>query len=203
MQISKEDEERITGAIRAAETKTSGEIVCVLAHTSVQAAASPIFISAVIALVLPWLLTAFTAMSVVRILSLQVITFLVLVMLLCLPRVRVALMPRKARRAAAFRLAMEQFVSRGLARNKSQSGVLIFVSLAERYARIIAGNGIAARVPQARWQEAVDALIAHTRNGRIAEGFITAIGMCGEELAQHFPPTSADRNQLPDRIYLI
>jgi putative membrane protein len=203
MEISKEDQDRITKAIRAAEAKTSGEIVCVLAHTSVQAAASPIFISAVIALVLPWLLTAFTAMSVVRILSLQVITFLVLVMLLCLPRVRVALMPRKARRAAAFRLAMEQFVSRGLARNKSQSGVLIFVSLAERYARIIAGNGIAARVPQARWQEAVDALIAHTRNGRIAEGFITAIGMCGEELAQHFPPTSADHNQLPDRIYLI
>ena len=203
MKISKEDQDRITAAIRAAEAKTSGEIVCVLAQTSTQAAASPIFIAAVIALVLPWLLTAFTAMSVVRILSLQVITFLVLVMLLCLPRVRVALMPRRARRSAAFRLAMEQFVNRGLARNPSQSGVLIFVSLAERYARIIVGNGIAARVPQARWQDAVDALIAHTRNDRIAEGFITAIGMCGEELARHFPPTPADRNQLPDRIYLI
>jgi putative membrane protein len=203
MEISKEDQDRITKAIRAAEAKTSGEIVCVLAHTSVQAAASPIFIAAVIALVLPWLLTTFTAMSVVRILSLQVITFLVLVTLLCLPRVRVALMPRRARRAAAFRLAMEQFVSRGLASNKNQSGVLIFVSLTERYARIIVGTGIAARVPQARWQEAVDGLIAHTRNGRIAEGFITAILMCGEELARHFPPTSADRNESPDRIYLI
>ena len=203
MEISKEDQQRITKAIHAAEAKSSGEIVCVLAQTSTQAAASPIFVAAVIALVLPWLLTAFTSMAVVRILSLQVIAFLVLVMLLCLPRVRVALMPRKARRAAAFRFAMEQFVSRGLASNKTQSGVLIFVSLAERYARIIVGTGIAARVPQARWQEAVDALIAQTRNGRVGEGFIAAIGMCGEELARHFPPTSPNRNELPDRIYLI
>jgi len=94
MEISKEDQQRITKAIHAAEAKSSGEIVCVLAQTSTQAAASPIFVAAVIALVLPWLLTAFTSMAVVRILSLQVIAFLVLVMLLCLPRVRVALMPR-------------------------------------------------------------------------------------------------------------
>ena len=81
MEISKQDQDRITKAIRAAEAKTSGEIVCVLAQTSTQAAASPIFIAAVMALVLPWLLTAFTSMTVVRILSLQVITFLVKVVL--------------------------------------------------------------------------------------------------------------------------
>ena len=88
MEISKADQQRITKAIHAAEAKSSGEIVCVLAQTSTQAAASPIFIAAVIALVLPWLLTAFTSMTVVRILSLQVIAFLVPVMLLCLPRRR-------------------------------------------------------------------------------------------------------------------
>jgi putative membrane protein len=177
--------------------------VCVLAQTSMQTTASPVFIAAVVALLLPWLLTAFTAMSVFRILSLQVVVFLALLMLLCLPRVRVALMPRRARRAAAYRVAMEQFVSRGLTRNKSHSGILIYVSLAEHYARIIAGTEIAARVPQARWQAAVDALIAHTRNGFIADGFIAAIEMCGEELGRHFPRTASDRNNLPDRIYLI
>ena len=41
---------------------------------------------------------------------------------------------------------------RGLARKKDRNGVLIFVSLAERYARIIADEGIAARVPQSQWQ---------------------------------------------------
>jgi putative membrane protein len=203
MSLSQQDRERISQAIRAAEAKTSGEIVCVLAQTSSDATALPILIAAVAALALPWLLVAFTAMTVYRILSLQVIVFLVLTMILCLPRVRVALMPRRARRAVAHRVAREQFTARGIARTKDRSGVLIFVSLTERYARIIADEGIAARVRQSQWQVAVDALIAHMRDGRIADGYITAIDLCGAELAKHFPRTAADRAELPDRIYVI
>jgi putative membrane protein len=203
MSISDEDRHRIAKAIRAAEARTSGEIVCVLAQTSSDAIALPILIAAVAALALPWLLVAFTAMTVYRILSLQAIVFLVLMVLLCLPRVRVALMPRRARRAVAHRVAREQFISRGIARTKDRSGILIFVSLAERYARIIADEGISARVRQSEWQAAVDALIAHMRDGRIADGFIVAIDLCGAELAKHFPRTEADREELPDRIYVI
>jgi putative membrane protein len=203
MNISEQDRERISKAIRAAEAKTSGEIVCVLAQTSSDATALPVLLAAVAALALPWLLVAFTAMTVYRILSLQVIVFLVLMMILCLPQVRVALMPRRARRAVAHRVAREQFTARGIARTKDRAGILIFVSLTERYARIIADEGIAARVRQSEWQAAVDALIAHMRDGRIADGYITAIDLCGAELAKHFPRTEADREELPDRIYVI
>jgi len=203
MSISTQDREHIAGAIRAAEAKTSGEIVCVLAQTSSDATALPVIIAAAAALALPWLLVAFTAMTVHRILSLQVVTFFVLLLLLCLPRVRVALMPRKARRAIAHRAAMAQFATRGIARKQDRSGILIFVSLAERYARIIADDGIAARVPQAEWQAAVDALIAHMRDGRIADGFVTAIERCGDKLAAHFPRTGTSEDALPDRIYVI
>jgi putative membrane protein len=112
-------------------------------------------------------------------------------------------MPRKARRAVAHRVAMEQFTVRGIARKKDRSGILIFVSLAERYARIIADEGIAARVPQAHWQGAVDALVAHMRDGRIVDGFATAIDICGNELARHFPRAESSRDELADRFYLI
>jgi putative membrane protein len=203
MSISAADHERISKAIRAAEAKTSGEIVCVLTHTSSDATGLPILIAAVVALALPWLLVAFTSMTVYRILSLQVLVFLVLMAILCLPRVRVALMPRRARRAVAHRVAMEQFRERGIARKKDRSGILIFVSLAEHYARIVADEGIAARVRQSQWQAAVDALVAHMREGRIADGFITAIDLCGAELATHFPRTAASGEELPDRIYVI
>jgi putative membrane protein len=203
MSISKEDHERIASAIYSAEANTSGEIVCVLAKTSSHTTALPVLIAAGAALAMPWLLVTFTAMTVQRILSLQVVAFLVLLMLLCLPRVRVALTPRKARRAIAHRVAMEQFTSRGVGRGKDRSGILIFVSLAERYARIIADDAIAARVPQSEWQAAVDALVAHMRDGRIADGFITAINVCGNELAKHFPRTATSTYVRPDRIYLI
>ena len=66
-------------------------------------------------------------------------------------------------------MAMEQFAIRDLARKTERTGILIFVSLAERYARIIADEGIAARVPQSEWQAAVDAK-AHRRTGLLVPG---------------------------------
>ena len=152
---------------------------------------------------LPWLLVAFTAMTVHGILSLQVAAFLLFLVVLWLPRVRVALMPRKARRAVAHRVALEQFAIRGIARKQERSGILFFVSLAERYARVVADDTIAARVPQSEWQVVIDAVVAHMRNGRLADGFVTAINLCGDKLARHYPRTETNRDELPDRIYLI
>ncbi len=203
MSLSKQECAHISDAIRAAEARTSGEIVCVLAHSSSHFAALPILLAAVLAFALPWVLVAFTEMTVQRILLLQLIVFLLLGGVLSLPRVQAALIPRRARRAASHRVAMEQFVIRGIARKPDRSGMLIFVSLAEHYARIIADDGIAARVPATHWRAAIDALIAHMREGRIADGFVAAIELCGNELAEHFPRNGTDRNDLPDRIYLI
>jgi putative membrane protein len=203
MSISTQDRRRVSTAIHAAEAKTSGEIVCVLAEASSDATALPILIAALVALALPWAMVAFTAMPVNGILLLQVAVFFVLAVLLCLPRVRIVLVPRAVRRAKAHRAAMEQFMIRGVSRKKDRTGILIFVSLAERYARIVADEGIAARVPQSEWQGAVDALVAHMRHGRIGEGFIAAIERCGKVLEQHFPPSQTTRDELPDRIYVI
>ena len=203
MNVSEQDRARISMAIRAAEKKTSGEIVCVLAQSSSDVTALPILVAAVVALALPWLLVALTAMSVHRILVLQVLVFVALALVLCVPQVRVALVPRRARRAVAHRAAMEQFTIRGIARTKNRTGILIFVSLAEHYARIIADVGIAGRVPQSEWQGAIDALIAHMSGGRIADGFVAAIDVCGRVLETHFPRAETNRDELPDRIYLI
>jgi putative membrane protein len=203
MIISPEDRKRISEAIRAAEAKTSGEIVCVLAETSSNATALPVFLSAIGALALPWGLAGLTAMPVYRMLSLQAVTFIILLGLFCWRPVRVALMPRRVRRAVAYRAAMDQFTMRGLARKSERTGILIFVSLAERYARIIADDGISARVSQSQWQGAVDILIKHMREGHIADGFIAAIDFCGDELAKNFPPMQASRHELSDRIHVI
>lgn len=203
MSISEQDRDRISKAIRTAEAQTSGEIVCVLAQRSVDGTTLPIVIAAAAALGLPWLLVALTALPVERILSLQIVAFVALSAFLCLPRVRVALIPRRTQRAVAHRIAMEQFAIRGIAKKRDRCGILIFVSLAERYARIIADQGIADRVPQSEWQSAIDVLVAHMRDDRIADGFISAISACGNELATHFPRTQTSHDELPDRIYLI
>jgi len=202
MSVSEEDRSRIATAIRAAEAKTSGEIICVLAQTSTDATALPVLLAALVALALPWLLVVLTKMSVHHILVLQVAVFFLLVLVLCLPRVRVALLPRAARRYVAHRAAMEQFTIRGIARKKDRTGILIFVSLAEHYARIIADEGIAHKVSGLEWQAAIDALTAHMRDGHIATGFIAAIERCGAVLAAHAPPDDS-AEELPDRLYVV
>ena len=203
MEMSPEDRDRIAAAIRAIESRTTGEIVCVLAEQSADSSALPILLAALASLVSPWLLVAFTELPVLTILSWQILVFLAAALLLCLPRVRVALIPRRARRATAFRVATEQFYTRSVSRKPDGTGILIFVSLAEHYARIIADDGIDARVPGSFWQAAVDALIAEVRDGRVADGFIVAIEMCGSVLAEHFPSVDRSPNELPDRIYFI
>ena len=57
--------------------------------------------------------------------------------------------------------------------------------------------------PSRTGKAAVDALIAHAREGRVADGFVAAIEMCGAVLAEHFPRTDGSPNELPDRIYFI
>jgi putative membrane protein len=201
--LAAEDHDRISAAILDAERRTSGEIVCVLARESTDATALPMLLAALAALIAPWPLLALTALPVNIILLIQLLTFFVLALVLCLPPVRIALVPRAARRAMAHRMAMEQFMIRGIGRKADRTGVLIFVSLAERYARIVADRAIADRVPQGEWQHAVDALIDQTRHGRIADGFIAAIEQCGRILEANFPRSDEDRRELPDRIYVI
>lgn len=203
MSISADDQARIAGAIHAAEALTSGEIVCVLAQKSHDRTRLPILGATVVSLALPWLLVSMTALPVFRILSFQILAFVAVMALLSVPRVQILLMPRAVRCAVAHREAIRQFVARGIAHTKDRTGILIFVSLEERYARIVADEGIAARVVPREWQGAVDDLVKHMSDDRIAEGYLTAIKFCGEVLAKHFPVQKFPRNELRNRIYLV
>ena len=203
MPISQADHSRIAAAIHSAEAGTSGEIVCVLARASGGHGEIPAVWAAVLSLALPWALVAWTQWTVLHILLAQLVCFAALWGLFSLPAVSQRLMPRAMQRAAAHRAAMEQFMVRGVSRTSQRTGILIFVSLAERYARIVADDGIAAKIPPERWQAIVDGLIGEARQDRIAEGFIAAISACGEALKTHFPAGANDANQLPDRLYVM
>jgi putative membrane protein len=202
MHFTKADHEAVSAAIREAEQRTCGQLVCVLAHASSAYAHIPILWASVLALITPWPLIVFTQWSVERIFMTQLAVFIVAGLVFSFMPLRMALVPKAVKRARAHRAALEQFVVRGITRTKNRSGVLIFVSLAEHYARIIADEGIAAKVGNAEWQLAIDALTAHMRDGRIAAGFAAAIEQCATVLAAHAPPDGSP-NQLPDRLYVI
>ena len=203
MIISKEDAQRVGTAIRSVERETSAEIVCVLASSSSHLTALPVLLAAIAAFITPWVLMLLTSIPVQRLLSAQIIVFCVLVVVFGLPIVRTHLLPRTTRRTIAHQAAMNQFVTRGLADPKSGPAILIFVSLAERYARIIANGQVASRVPDREWRLAIDQMLDQVRLGRIADGFIASIIKSGAVLKEHFPVTPEAPERFPDRLHMV
>lgn len=201
--FSTQEAQRISDAITQAERKTSGEIVAVVAESSDSYLYVPFLWAALVALLVPWPLIHYTWMQVQYIYLIQLVVFAALVALLWPKSVRTALVPRTLRQSHAKRRATEQFLVQNLHTTAGRTGVLIFVSVAERHAEILADHGIDAKVPAGTWQTIVDGLTREIGNGRAADGFVGAINATGEHLAQHFPPGTLDPNELPDHLIIL
>lgn len=201
--ISKKDRDRISEAIVAAERQTSGEIVAVLSAESASYFHVPFLWASLIALIVPWPLIYFTWWPVQWIYLVQLAVFF-LILAITMPRsVRYRLVPAKIKRERAHRRAVEQFLVQNLHTTAGRTGVLIYVSVAERYAEIIADSGIQSKVPKETWQDIIDDLTAHIGAGEAGEGFVHAVERSGELLAKHFPPGSRDPDELPNHLIII
>ncbi|MEZ5775964.1 MAG: hypothetical protein R3D33_15050 [Hyphomicrobiaceae bacterium] len=201
--LSEADARRVDQAIKEAERRTSGEIVAVVASESDGYLWAPLLWAAVIALLVPWPLIFFTWIPVQMIYMAQLVAFLMVAVIGFVRPLRFLLVPRSVKRKAAHRRAVEQFVAQNLHTTKGRTGVLIYVSRAEQYAEIIADQEISAAVAEARWTEIVALLTDEIRAGRPVEGFLKAIAAAGDLLAAHFPPGSADDNELPDHLIVL
>jgi putative membrane protein len=201
--ISDAGKKRIADAITAAERQTSGEIVAVVTKESSSYLYAPFMWAAVIALLVPWPLIHFTWWPSTWVYGAQLAAFFVLLAVL-LPRpVRYWLVPRWIKRARARRRALEQFLVQNMHTTVGRTGVLIFVSVAEHHAEILADAGIEQRVPKATWQAIVDQLTHEIGAGRAIDGFVAAVESVGAHLATNFPPGTANANELPDHLIVI
>lgn len=203
MQIVAADREAIRRAIATAEASTSGEIFCVITAASDDYGTVPLLWAALCALSLPLPLIVFTDLAVSVIYAGQLALFLLLSLLLRWQRLRIMLVPRTLSHARAHRNAVEQFLAHGLHTTRRRTGVLLFVSLAERYAEVVADEGISAKVRQEVWDDVVDALVAGAKTDSLGEGFVNAIGIAGKVLAAHFPQETANKNELSDHLVIL
>ena len=201
--IADHDMQRIADAISAAERKTSGEIVAVVTPQSSSYLYAPVLWAAVMALTVPWPLIKLTWWPATWIYLAQLATFLVLLGALFPKPIRRHLVPKSLKTSLARRRAREQFLVQNLHTTRGRTGVLIFVSVAERHAEILADAAIDARVPAGTWQGIVDTLTAEIGAGRPADGFIAAVTEIGQHLSRHFPPGSGDANELPNHLIVL
>lgn len=83
------------------------------------------------------------------------------------------------------------------------SGVLIYVLLADRNVEIIADRGVDAAVGHAVWQQICSAMEIEFGKGRFEQGVIAGIQAVTRHLVTHFPKGGDGRNELPDRPLVL
>jgi putative membrane protein len=198
--ITAADKARVAAAIQEAERNTSGEIFCVVTQQSSSYRMVPFAWTALVALAVPAPLIYFTSWPASVIYLLQLTVFVAATIALSQPGIRFRIVPRRLQHDRAHAEAMRQFQAQGMDRTESRTGVLIFVSAAERYAEIVADTGISQKVSPEVWQDAIDKLVLAVGQGRPGDGFVAAVAQCGAVLARYFPPGAVNRDELPNKI---
>jgi putative membrane protein len=220
LQLSDADREKVSAAIAAAEAGSSGEIVAVATPISdayhdvaLHWALVPLFA------VLAWAAWRPTALTwwydflfggwspdptqselLTLLMFFAALKFTVALLILKWMPLRLALTPPATKHRRVRRRAIAIFQAAAAGRTAGKTGVLIYLSMAERRAEIVADEAILKLTDEHTWGEAMHALLADVREGRAGDGIVAAIEHVGAVLAEHFPRSADDRNEIPDKL---
>jgi len=220
MKLSEADHDKVSEAIAAAEAKSNGEIVAVATPLSdayhdvaLHWALVPLFA------VLAWAAWRPTALewwynflmggwqpepTLGQLLTLLMVfaalKFTIALLILKWLPLRLALTPATTKRRRVRRRAVTVFRAAAERRTVGRTGVLIYLSMGERRAEIVADEAILKVTDDSTWGEAMAVLLEHVREGRPGDGIVAAIEQVGVVLAEHFPRSDGDVNEIPDKL---
>ncbi|QNN64191.1 hypothetical protein H9L12_07340 [Sphingomonas rhizophila] len=217
--LTKDDHARVSAAIAAAEALSDGEIIAISADKSdsyhdVGLHYAILVLFLVLAFFAAWpgqleawwsRIMGWTAVPSLRelltlLLGIALLKFLVVLFIMRWMPLRLALTPGATKTRRVRRRAVMLFKTGAERRTVGRTGVLVYLSIGEHRAEIVADEAITAVTEPETWGEAMASLITEVKAGRPADGIIAAVGLIGEVLKQHFPKTSADSNEIPDKL---
>lgn len=207
--IDKTDRDRVEAAIKQEESRTSAEIVVVVASQSDDYIHVPIHIAAAVALAVPLVLPLFasfmpwSALPLRWVFVAQLLVFIVTAMLLSLDPLRYHVTPSQLMRKYARRFASAEFLAVNIHSTRGRSGMLIFVSLLERHVEIITDLAIARKMPDSVWQQVIGEMVPMLRAGQLNEALVHGVTRSGNILAEPFPASAQNPNELSDRVIVI
>ena len=220
LQLSAEDHKKVSEAIAAAELQSDGEIIAVATplsdsyhdvalHWAVLAlfavlafsAAFPALLDLWLDLILGgWRPEPSVREALTFVMILAVLKFTVVLLLLKYMPLRLFLTPGATKTRRVRRRAISIFKAGAERRTVGRTGVLIYLSMGEHRAEIVADEAITKVTTPETWGEAMAALLVEVKAGRPGDGIVAAVGQVGKVLAEHFPRSSADTNEIPDKL---
>ena len=220
VRLSESDPAKVSAAIAAAEARSDGEIIAVATdlsddyhdaalHWALLALIATLAIFAAWPGLLRWWFDLFLGgwrpeptlgqlLTLVLVLSGAKFTA-VLLILKYLP-LRLALTPGATKSRRVRRRAIEVFKAAAERRTVGRTGILIYLSMREHRAEIVADEAITRVTTPETWGDAMEALLVEVKAGRPADGIVAAVEQIGGVLAEHFPRTSSDTNEIPDKL---
>ncbi|MCJ8157973.1 TPM domain-containing protein [Sphingomonas sp. LaA6.9] len=218
--LSEADHALVSAAVSEAERGTDGEIVTIVTDVSdayhdaalhwaigimfLALALFAVFPEKIIAL-LTWLASGweheFTLGEILPVIFvLLALKFLAVRYILAWTPLRLALTPRATKARRVRRRAIQYFKVGAESRTMKRTGVLIYLSMREHMAEIVADEAVHRAVAPEAWGDAMAALIDRVRDGHPGAGMAAAVAEVGKILAAHFPKDHEDPNELPDRL---
>ena len=220
VRLSEADHAKVSNAIAAAEARSDGEIVAVATdlsdsyhdvalHWAVLTLVATLAIFAAVPSLLHYWFDFFLGgwrpdptlgQLLTLLLVLSVAKFTAVLLILKYMPLRLALTPGATKSRRVRRRAIAVFKAGAERRTIGRTGILIYLSMGEHRAEIVADEAIVSVTTPETWGEAMAALIVEVKAGRPADGIVAAVELVGAVLAEHFPRTSADTNEIPDKL---
>jgi len=220
LRLTEEDHDKVSAAIAAAEGQSSAEIVAVVSELSdpyhdvalhwavlaliavlAWAAACPTCLNWWMDLILGgWRPEPSLRETLTFLLVLAVLKFTAVLLILKYMPLRLALTPGATKTRRVRRRAVALFRTGAEQRTVGRTGVLIYLSLRERRAEIVGDSAITKVTTPETWGEAMAALIVEVKAGRPGDGIAAAVQQVGVVLAEHFPRSDDDINEIPDKL---
>jgi putative membrane protein len=220
MRFSEADHRQVTEAVTRAEQSSDAEIVTIVTEKSDSyhdvglqyAVLAMLLVPAVLAampqswidwgtgLLLGWnaALTRGALMAALFVILASV--FLIVRYALAYMPLRMALTPGSTKSRRVRRRAVELFRVSAERRTVGLTGILLYLSLREHRAEIVVDEAILGKAAPEVWGDAMDDLVSEVKAGRPGAGMAKAVERIGFVLAEHFPKSHTDVNELPDRL---
>ena len=207
--LSSAARKRVTEAVTAAEKNTAGEIVVVMARMSSDHVHVPLHIATGVALAVPLItpfvdsFSDFEEVSIFAIFFVQLAVFIAVALLFSIPTLRYLVTPKRLLRKHSHQLAAAQYLASNIVATQGRTGVLIFVSLFERYVEVIGDQAISSKLKPGDWDKIVKEMLPLLRDKRTPDALVLAVERCGALLAKHFPPGDKNPNELSDQFIVL
>lgn len=214
--IEEADVKRIESEVAAAESKTSGEIVPILATAAdpydrglffsamMGAIAATLLVFAIYLFPLPWLtVPAWYAPFIVLVPAQTLGFFGGYYLARSNPNLHRAFVSRAWMQLRVKRAAEEAFWRFHITKTQDATGIMIFVSIFERMVVVLADKAINEKHDQATWDEVRNLLVEGLKADKPGDGFNAAIKRCGEILAVDFPIQPGDINELSNHLRIL